>query len=112
MTFKSSETSHPARQPYRQGLPLAQFAGDGAELLPALSSANHQSAVGVSLRESLARWWTTNQLWVSWTLLITPLALELIYGTFPLFYLVLAPITILASYLIYRSARAFAVEDK
>ena len=93
------ETSHPARQPSRQGLPLAQFAGDRVELLPALSPA-------APLRESLAQWWLANQLWVSWTLLVVPLVLEVVYGTFPLTYLVLTPISILATYLIYRSARA------
>ncbi|HEX5889706.1 MAG TPA: diguanylate cyclase [Pyrinomonadaceae bacterium] len=40
-----------------------------------------------------------------WVLLIVPLAIELIYGTFPLLYLILVPITILATYLIYHSAR-------
>lgn len=40
-----------------------------------------------------------------WVLLIVPLAIELIYGTFPLLYLILVPITIFATYLIYRSAR-------
>jgi len=93
-----SQTSHPARQLFRQGLPLAQFAGDGAELLPVLSPAP-------SLRESLAHWWLTNQLWISWSLLVAPLALELTFGTFLLPYLVLAPLSILATYLIYRSAR-------
>ena len=68
-------------------------------MLPALSPA-------ASLRESLALWWHTNQLWVSWTLLVVPLFLEISYGTFPLPYLVLAPISILATYLIYRSARS------
>jgi putative nucleotidyltransferase with HDIG domain len=38
-------------------------------------------------------------------LLLVPLALELIYGTFLLPFLILAPITVLATYLIYRSAR-------
>ena len=101
----SRETSHPARQPFRQGLPLAQFAGDGAELLPVLSPANHLTAVPTSLRESLGQWWLTNQLWISWSLLVLPLALQLLYGTFVLSYLLLAPISILATYLIYRSAR-------
>ena len=91
----SRETSHPARQPSRQGLPLAQFAGDRAELLPAPSPA-------ASLREALVQWWQTNQLWFSWSLLLVPLALELLYGALP--YLV--PISIVATYLIYRSARA------
>src|SRR5215468_1297561 len=91
------ETSHPARQPSRQGLSLAQFAGDRAELLPALSPA-------ASLRDSLARWWLANQLWFSWSLLLVPLILELIYGALFLPYLV--PVSILATYLIYRGARA------
>jgi diguanylate cyclase (GGDEF)-like protein/putative nucleotidyltransferase with HDIG domain len=93
-----SETSHPARQLFRQGLPLAQFAGDGAELLPALSPA--------TLRESLGHWWLSNQLWISWSLLVIPLALEISFGTFLLPYLILAPVSILATYLIYRSARS------
>src|SRR5215207_6734904 len=105
MTVMSRETSHPARQSFRQGLPLAQFAGDGAELLPVLSPANHLTAVPTSLRESLDQWWLMNQLWISWTLLVLPLALELIYGTFLLPYVILAPISIFATYLIYRSAR-------
>src|SRR5215218_7258569 len=91
------ETSHPARQPSRQGLPLAQFAGDRAELLPALSPA-------VSLREALVQWWLVNQLWFSWSLLLVPLVLEIIYGAYLLPYLV--PVSILATYLIYRSARS------
>jgi diguanylate cyclase (GGDEF)-like protein/putative nucleotidyltransferase with HDIG domain len=93
----SRETSHPARQPSRQGLSLAQFAGDRAELLPTLSPA-------ASLRDSLAQWWLANQLWFSWSLLLLPLILELLYGALLLPYLV--PVSILATYLIYRSARA------
>jgi diguanylate cyclase (GGDEF)-like protein/putative nucleotidyltransferase with HDIG domain len=58
------------------------------------------------VRDSLAHWWLTNQLWISWTLLVVPLMLEILYGTFPLTYLFLTPISILATYLIYRSARA------
>src|SRR5215211_6213658 len=99
MTVMSRETSHPARQPDRIGLPLAQFAGDRADLLPALS-------LVASVRESLGHWWLTNQLWIPWTLLVVPLVLELIYGTFLLPYLILTPISILATYLIYRSARS------
>ena len=94
----SRETSHPARQPDRNGLPLAQFAGDRVELLPTLSPA-------ASLRDSLVYWWHTNQLWIAWTLLVVPLVIEWIYGTFLLPYLILTPIAILATYLIYRSAR-------
>jgi diguanylate cyclase (GGDEF)-like protein/putative nucleotidyltransferase with HDIG domain len=91
------ETSHPARQLSRQGLSLAQFAGDRAELLPALSPA-------ASLREALVQWWLANQLWFSWSLLLVPLILEIIYGAFLLPYLV--PVSIFATYLIYRSARS------
>ncbi|HKP83039.1 MAG TPA: HD-GYP domain-containing protein, partial [Pyrinomonadaceae bacterium] len=58
------------------------------------------------MRDALAHWWLANQLWVSWTLLVVPLMLEIFYGTFPLTYLFLTPISILATYLIYRSARA------
>jgi diguanylate cyclase (GGDEF)-like protein/putative nucleotidyltransferase with HDIG domain len=57
------------------------------------------------LRDSIAHWWHTNQLWISWSLLVVPLVLELIYGTFLWPYLLLTPIAILATYLIYRSAR-------
>src|SRR5215213_1228694 len=98
MTPMSRETSHPARQSDRNGLPLAQFAGDRAELLPVLSPA-------ASVRDSLVHWWHTNQLWIAWTLLVVPLVLESIYGTFLFPYLLLTPIAILATYLIYRSAR-------
>ncbi len=98
MTVTSRETSHPARQPLQQGLPLAQIAGDKAELLPALSPA-------ASLRLAVMHWWHTNHLWVAWALLVVPLMLEWIYGTFLLPYLILTPISILATYLIYRSAR-------
>src|ERR1044071_3128598 len=99
MTTTSRETSHPARQPARQGLPLARFAGDRTELLPVLSPAT-------SLRESVTHWWHANQLWIAWTLLVVPLLLELIYGTFLLPFLILTPISILATYFIYRSARS------
>ncbi|HJT26241.1 MAG TPA: diguanylate cyclase [Pyrinomonadaceae bacterium] len=99
MTITSRQTSHPARQPDRIGLPLAQFTGESAELLPALSPV-------ASVRASLGHWWHTNQLWIAWILLGVPLVLELIYGTFLLPYLILTPISILATYLIYRSARA------
>jgi len=99
MTIMSRQTSHPARQPDRIGLPLAQFTGERAELLPALSPV-------ASVRASLGHWWHTNQLWIAWTLLVVPLVLELIYGTFLLPYLLLTPVSILATYLIYRSARS------
>jgi len=58
------------------------------------------------VRELLTHWWHANQLWIAWTLLLVPLLLELIYGTFLLPYLLLTPISILATYLIYRSARS------
>ena len=58
------------------------------------------------MRESISHWWSKNQLWILWALLIVPLALELIYGTFLLPFLLLTPLTILATYLIYRSARS------
>jgi len=58
------------------------------------------------VRELLTHWWHANQLWIAWTLLLIPLLLELIYGTFLLPYLILTPISILATYLIYRSARS------
>src|SRR5829696_8406333 len=93
------QTSHPARPLFRQEMPLAQFAGGRAELLPTLSPAT-------SLRDSLYQWWLTNQLLISWSLLVLPLALELTFGTFLLPHLILAPISILATYLIYRGARA------
>src|SRR5215212_8002287 len=106
MTAKSRQTSHPAGQSSRQDCQLAQFAGDGTELLPVLSPANHRPAVCTSMRDSLRQWWFTNQLLISWTLLLVPLALEIVYGTFLLPYLVLVPITVLATYLIYRSTRS------
>ena len=68
-------------------------------MLPALSPV-------ASVRASLGHWWHTNQLWIAWTLLVVPLVLELIYGAFLLPYLILTPISILATYLIFRSTRA------
>ena len=111
-------------------LPLAQFTGGEVELLPASppaclwveialeqgdqmdfpgrNNSNHPSLLGgrresVSLRESVTQWWLTNQLWISWGLLLVPLTLEIIYGTHILPYLILAPITFAATYLIYRN---------
>src|ERR1044071_8697072 len=98
MTTTNRETSHPARQPDRIGLPLAQFTGERAELLPALSPV-------ASLRQALGHWWHTNQLWIAWTLLVVPFVLELIYGTFLLPYLLLTPVSILATYLLHRGAK-------
>ena len=74
---------------------------------PARSEFNHPLLLGArreSLRESLVNWWLVNQLWISWTLLVIPLTLEVIYGTRLLPYLILAPITLVATYLIYRNA--------
>ncbi|HXQ70006.1 MAG TPA: diguanylate cyclase [Pyrinomonadaceae bacterium] len=65
----------------------------------------HLPVVQASLRDALGQWWSKNQLWILWVLLIVPLAIELIYGTFPLLYLVLVPLSILVTYLIYRSAK-------
>lgn len=96
--------THPARQPDRIGLPLAQLTGERADLLPALSPV-------ASVREILGHWWHTNQLWIAWTLLVVPLLVELIYGTFLLPYLLLTPVSILATYLIYRSAH-FRLQTK
>lgn len=81
---------------------------------PARSEINHPQVVGMSVQESLARWWLSNQLWISWSLLAVPLALEIIYGTRLLPYLFLVPITIFATYLIYRngSARLRAKNDE
>ena len=85
---------------------------------PARSNTNHPSLWGAressSVRESLSEWWSTNQLWISWTLLAVPIALEIIYDTHLFPYLILAPITLVATYLIYRntSARLRAKTDE
>src|ERR1044072_6637355 len=101
---RSGETLHPARQPARQGLPLARFAGDRTELLPVLSPAT-------SLRESVTHWWHANQLWIARALVVVPLLLELIYGTFLLPLLILTPILLLSTYIIYCSPR-FRLQSK
>ncbi len=74
--------------------------------LPPRSEASRLPVVGPSLRDSFADWWRTNQLWVPWALLVMPLVLELAYGPFLLPYLLLSPVSILAAYLVYRSAAA------
>ena len=61
--------------------------------------------LATSLRKSLADWWLTNQLWISWSLLLLPLVFELIFDTFHLPYLIFAPLSLFATYLIYRNAR-------
>jgi diguanylate cyclase (GGDEF)-like protein/putative nucleotidyltransferase with HDIG domain len=73
---------------------------------PARSEITHPQVVRTSVRDALAQWWLSNQLWISWSLLVVPLALEIIYGTRLLPYLLLVPITILATYLIYRNGSA------
>jgi diguanylate cyclase (GGDEF)-like protein/putative nucleotidyltransferase with HDIG domain len=78
---------------------------------PARSNSNHPSLLGVpqgslSWHELFTQWWLTNQLWISWTLLSVPLAIEITYGTRLLPYLILAPLTLLATYLIYRNTSA------
>ena len=78
---------------------------------PGRHNSNHPLLLGdrpasVSLRESVTQWWLTNQLWISWALLLVPLTLEIIYGSHLLPYLILAPITLAATYLIYRNASA------
>ena len=74
------------------------------ELPPRFQSSHHQ-VVQRSLRDRLAQWWTTNQLWVLLCLLLVPLVLELAFSTFPFLYLILVPISILGTYLIYRNAK-------
>jgi diguanylate cyclase (GGDEF)-like protein/putative nucleotidyltransferase with HDIG domain len=78
---------------------------------PGRTNSNHPSLLGdrresLSFRESFTQWWLTNQLWISWGLLLVPLTLEIIYGTHLLPYLILAPITLAATYLIYRDTSA------
>jgi diguanylate cyclase (GGDEF)-like protein/putative nucleotidyltransferase with HDIG domain len=67
---------------------------------------NHSAVVEASLRDALVQWWLANQLWMLWLLLLTPLALEIFYGTFPFLYLLLAPVSIVSTYLIYRSTKS------
>ncbi len=76
---------------------------------PTRSESANPSLLGVeraSAREVISEWWLSSQLWICWTLLLVPLALEIIYGAHRLPYLFLAPITILATYLIYRNGNA------
>ncbi|HEX5836072.1 MAG TPA: diguanylate cyclase [Pyrinomonadaceae bacterium] len=72
---------------------------------PSRFESNHLPVAQISLRAVLGQWWVANQLPVLWVLLIVPLTIELLYGSFPLLYLVLVFIAILATYLIYRSAK-------
>jgi diguanylate cyclase (GGDEF)-like protein/putative nucleotidyltransferase with HDIG domain len=76
---------------------------------PTRSELANPSLLGVereSVREVLSQWWLSNQLWICWGLLLVPLTLEIIYGTHLLPYFFLVPITILATYLIYRNGNA------
>lgn len=73
---------------------------------PARSEITHPQVVRTSVRDAMVQWWLSNQLWISWSLLAVPLALEIIYGTRLLPYLFLVPVTILATYLIYRNGSA------
>jgi diguanylate cyclase (GGDEF)-like protein/putative nucleotidyltransferase with HDIG domain len=76
---------------------------------PTRSDSTTPALLGVereSVREVISQWWLSNQLWICWTLLLIPLALEIIYGTHLLPYLFLVPITVLATYLIYRNGNA------
>jgi diguanylate cyclase (GGDEF)-like protein/putative nucleotidyltransferase with HDIG domain len=78
--------------------------------LPLRFESNHLKVVTVSLRGSfragLVQWWIANQLRVVWVLLLIPLVLELAYGTFRFLYLLLVTVSILTTYLIYRSAKS------
>ncbi|HKR14173.1 MAG TPA: diguanylate cyclase [Pyrinomonadaceae bacterium] len=73
---------------------------------PLRSEFTHPQVVRTSVRELVVQWWLSNQLWISWSLLAVPLALEIIYGTRLLPFLFLVPITITATYLIYRNGNA------
>jgi diguanylate cyclase (GGDEF)-like protein/putative nucleotidyltransferase with HDIG domain len=64
------------------------------------------SAVNTPLRKLFLAWWKNNQLILAWSMLITPLALGMIYGSvlqslFP--YLIISPLALLAAYLLYRT---------
>src|SRR5258705_5512838 len=71
------------------------------------SEYNRSAVAYSSLRHILASWWLANQPWISWTLLIGPLTVALVYGTIfghLLPYLILTPTCIFSAYLIYRCA--------
>jgi diguanylate cyclase (GGDEF)-like protein/putative nucleotidyltransferase with HDIG domain len=77
---------------------------------PSRFESNHLPVARVSLCApslfaGLGQWWFANQLRVVWVLLIVPLTIELVYGSFPRLYFVLVLISIFATYLIYRSAK-------
>lgn len=81
---------------------------------PARSKFTHPQVVRTSVRDAIAQWWLSNQLRICWSLLAIPLAIEILYGTYLLPFLFLVPITIFATYLIYRngSARLRAKNDE
>src|SRR5438034_6360101 len=71
------------------------------------SEHNQFTLVCSSLRNFFKRWWLTNHLWVSWTALAAPLCVAMAFETtfrHLLPYLLLTPLSILAAYLIYRTA--------
>src|SRR5262245_22407177 len=73
-------------------------------LVPPMPEGNRSSVL--TLRDSLRAWWQKNQLVFSWSLLVAPLTIAMLYGTIfqPLLpYLIVSPLAVFASYLIYRS---------
>ncbi len=75
---------------------------------PLRSESKHLEA-RTSLRNLLVAWWNRNQLVISWSLLVAPLAFAMVYGTiigWLIPYVIISPISILAAYLIYRSTVA------
>src|SRR6201988_1313850 len=77
--------------------------------LPRKSESSRLLEVSSSLRDTVREWWLSNQLWISWTMFITPLVLAMGYGTLYealIPYLLLTPVSIFAAYLMYRSAKS------
>jgi HD-GYP domain-containing protein (c-di-GMP phosphodiesterase class II) len=73
---------------------------------PQRSEHNRFSVLCSSLWNSIANWWRANQFWASWILLVAPLAVAAVYWAvfdLPFSSLVVLPLPVLASYLIYRS---------
>ncbi len=69
-------------------------------------SEQEKTSMGISLRNAWSSWWQRNQVIASWTLLVAPLAVAMIYGTLlkPLFpFLFISPLCVFAAYLIYSS---------
>src|SRR5690349_12338807 len=70
------------------------------------SERNRSPVVNASLRDSILAWWQKNQLALSWSLLVAPLAAAMLYSTIvqPLLpYLFISPVAVFAAYLIYCS---------